>query len=133
MRVGFTGTRRGMTPGQLAAVSFLLRAWSRVAILEVHHGGCRGADLEFHALARPHRRHVHPGPGSSRSGDVVYPVPCHGSGGRGSPYLVRNRDIVDACEVLVAAPGGPEVVRSGTWATIRYARRVGRPVVLLRP
>ncbi len=124
MRVGFTGTRRGMTPGQLAAVSLLLRAWGRVAVLEVHHGGCRGADLEFHAAARGSRRHVHPGPGSSRAGEVVYPE---------RPHLERDRDIVDACDVLVAAPNGRERVRSGTWATVRHARRVGRPHLVLLP
>lgn len=49
------------------------------------------------------------------------------------PPLERNRTIVDECEVLVACPAGPEVTRSGTWSTIRYARRIGRPVVIIYP
>jgi predicted Rossmann fold nucleotide-binding protein DprA/Smf involved in DNA uptake len=50
------------------------------------------------------------------------------------PYLVRNRDIVDVCNLLLATPGGTvEQLRSGTWATIRYARRIGRPVWIVFP
>lgn len=50
------------------------------------------------------------------------------------PYLQRNKVIVDRCGVLVAAPGeAQEQLRSGTWSTIRYARRVGRPVIMVLP
>jgi hypothetical protein len=48
-------------------------------------------------------------------------------------YLQRNRDIVDATDVLLAAPDGPERVRSGTWSTVRYAYRAGRGVLLVMP
>jgi hypothetical protein len=43
------------------------------------------------------------------------------------PALVRNRSVVEAAfgGLLIACPKGPEVWRSGTWATIRYARRRG--------
>lgn len=47
--------------------------------------------------------------------------------------LDRNRDIVEAAEVLIACPDGPERQRSGTWATIRHALRVGKPVVIVWP
>lgn len=51
-----------------------------------------------------------------------------------APYLVRNHNIVDECERLVAAPHGrTEMLRSGTWATIRYARRSGRALRIVWP
>lgn len=40
------------------------------------------------------------------------------------PYLERNNDIVKNSDVLVACPASKtEVLRSGTWATIRKARK----------
>src|SRR5690606_27684726 len=57
-------------------------------------------------------------------------APAHVSLG-GKPYLERNRDIVDATEVLIACPKGFETVRSGTWSTVRYARTLSRPILLV--
>ena len=56
-----------------------------------------------------------------------------GRGCHPKPYLDRNRDIVDACEVLLATPDGPERLRSGTWSTVRYARKIGKPVEVRLP
>jgi len=51
-----------------------------------------------------------------------------------APYLERNRAIVDAGDIVLAAPQTlEEQQRSGTWATVRYGRRLGRLVVLLAP
>lgn len=50
------------------------------------------------------------------------------------PYLARNHKIVDAVQEMLACPGEVmEQLRSGTWATIRYARRVGKPVHVILP
>ena len=49
-------------------------------------------------------------------------------------YLVRNHDIVDVCDVLVATPGQKEEqIRSGTWATIRYARKIRKQIIIVYP
>jgi predicted Rossmann fold nucleotide-binding protein DprA/Smf involved in DNA uptake len=49
-------------------------------------------------------------------------------------FLERNHDIVDASEVLVAIPKETEeVLRSGTWATIRYAHKLRRRVMIIYP
>ncbi len=46
--------------------------------------------------------------------------------------LDRNRDIVAAVSILIAAPETDiEEQRSGTWATVRYARKKGIPVVIV--
>jgi predicted Rossmann fold nucleotide-binding protein DprA/Smf involved in DNA uptake len=48
--------------------------------------------------------------------------------------LDRNRDIVDAAAVLIAAPKEmTETLRSGTWATVRYARKQGKQVWIVWP
>jgi hypothetical protein len=50
------------------------------------------------------------------------------------PYLVRNKYIVRETALLISAPAEPaEQLRSGTWSTVRYARRIGRQVCLLTP
>jgi hypothetical protein len=39
-------------------------------------------------------------------------------------YLERNRDIVDASDTMIAFPSTKhEVQRSGTWYTIKYAKK----------
>lgn len=108
---------------------------------EIHHGCCVGADHEFHvAVIRngigsgeyTHGPvHAHPctieamvDRGSLELADEVHPA---------KPPLDRNRDIVDACDVLLACPKGPEEQRSGTWATVRYARKQGKRVVIFWP
>jgi len=49
-------------------------------------------------------------------------------------YRERNERIVDQCSVLYAFPAFPEdhprSRRSGTWLTIRMARKAGKPVKL---
>jgi len=48
--------------------------------------------------------------------------------------LARNRDIVNMSDILIAAPGEKaEVLRSGTWATIRYARKMSRKLLVIYP
>jgi hypothetical protein len=48
------------------------------------------------------------------------------------PYLTRDKKIVDECEFLFAAPlTNEEQVRSGTWATVRHARKINRLHVVL--
>jgi len=49
------------------------------------------------------------------------------------PYLLRNHRIVDAVARMVACPKGEEELRSGTWATVRYARKCGKPVTIIWP
>jgi len=129
---GFTGTRAGMSENQKKALSLLVCDQSTATAI-FHHGGCHGADCEAHWIVGPHAaRYVHPGDEDQHRKWTIrsdYAVVCHWK-----PYLERNHDIVDVCEVLIAAPSSlTEELRSGTWATIRYARKIGRPVIILDP
>lgn len=126
--VGFTGTQRGMSQDQ---ASELRRLLIELEATELHHGDCVGADRQADAVARALGITVVIHPPSdpkkrafcAQKDDVVWePL----------PYMERNRDIVESCNLLAAAPlGDREVVRSGTWSTVRYARRSGREVVIL--
>jgi hypothetical protein len=51
-----------------------------------------------------------------------------------APYLVRNQDIVDIAARMIATPGEMhEVLKSGTWSTVRKARRGRRPLAIIYP
>jgi predicted Rossmann fold nucleotide-binding protein DprA/Smf involved in DNA uptake len=114
MKVAFTGTRKGMSDGQKAQMVYLANLLERPGN-EWHHGAAEGADTEAAALV-----------GEFTLAWVVVPHPG------GADPLWRNRELVALCDLLVAAPEtDQEVVRSGTWATVRYARHVGKPVVML--
>lgn len=134
MRIGFTGTRKSMTKEQKSVVSYHL--WVRTSLIggEVHHGDCIGADVEFHRMAMRLKLEVfkHPAIEIPPSYQRAY---CEGGVELGAKDpLVRNRDIVDAVDVMIAAPAhSHEVLRSGTWTTIRYAKRIGRHLIIVYP
>jgi hypothetical protein len=133
MKVGFTGTRDGMADAQFVRFR---QCFSESHAGEFHHGCCVGADEDAALqIADSYALLVkivgHPSDiASLTSAEAVrrshQTLPAR-------PALERNRDIVDACDLLIACPKGPEERRSGTWATIRYARKVGRPVVIVWP
>lgn len=130
MIVGFTGTSDGMT---LLQKTYLVSALANLGPEEFHHGDCVGADAEAHDIVRKEwprcKIVIHPPENdykrAFKAGDEILEP---------RPYLVRNKAIVARCEELVAAPKTlAEELRSGTWATIRTARRCGKLVHLLRP
>lgn len=126
-KVGFTGTQEPISDYQRMDLTNMVR---NIGLSEGHHGDCVNADAEFHKIIAQFgwRKIVHPGPSTTLraycEGDLVLPV---------KPNLERNRDIVDETSMLIACPKGPEEQRSGTWSTIRYARRLCRPIHILMP
>jgi hypothetical protein len=138
MKIGFTGTQNGMTPMQkLVVVKVLNLAFNphtgRSVINEVHVGDCIGADKEFVEMVRR----------LDKSTRVIGHIPdknakrafCLYTEERApKPYLERNHDIVEESDFLIATPKEiVEQLRSGTWATIRYARKQGKKVVIIYP
>ena len=128
MKVGFTGTQEGMTKHQQFSVWNVLHDHK---CTEFHHGDCIGADHEaaFIAEHEGHRVVSHPPDNPSKRaffrGDVVMVE---------KPYLERNHDIVNAVDLMVATPKETEEqLRSGTWATIRYAKKQGKPLAIIYP
>ena len=132
LHIGFTGTQAGMTGDQLTAVSYLLQSW-RASMLDeawLHHGDCVGADAQAHSVARQwnYSVHLHPPIKESRRAWCDFDV-CEDP----RDFLDRNHDIVDANAGLIGAPRAPETLRSGTWATLRYAHKLGKPVFVVWP
>lgn len=129
MIVGFTGTQHGMSRPQAATLAAGLRLLFTAGD-EFHHGDCVGADAEAHAIAAGigFRIVVHPPTNPSKR------AWCEGVIRPAKPYLVRNHDIVDETDVLIATPRElTEELRSGTWATIRYARKLMRKLCVVGP
>ena len=127
-RIGFTGTRLGMTGEQLRALRDLLATFGHAVL---HHGDGVGADAEAHdiAITLGWKAVSHPPINDAwRAHKVADEERAP------KPYLVRNRDIVEETELLIAAPAkAVEHLQSGTWSTVRYARRSGRPISIIRP
>jgi hypothetical protein len=126
--VGFTSTRKGMSDFQKQSLrDRLLRL--RLKFTWFHHGDEAHGDFEGATIAKEcgYKIAVHP-PTNKASvgnwvGDFMYAE---------ADYLDRNRGIVNQSALLLAAPRNMrEELRSGTWATIRYARKIYRPVTIL--
>jgi hypothetical protein len=100
------------------------------------HGCCVGADIEAHHFVRAMfgskvRICVFPSTAKTKA-----PIPYDSdmvADLRGP--LKRNRDIIDSgSDLLIATPfENHEVLRSGTWSAIRYARKIGVEVRILNP
>ncbi len=129
MNIGFTGSAHRVTPQQMSALrEALIRRPSAVLV----HGGCITADDFADQMAaklginrvvfpandvKPHLR-VSEAALRSRTGSRVTVMSAR-------PALERNKDIVNFSDLLIALPGQKtEVLRSGTWATVRYARKL---------
>lgn len=131
MEVGFTGTKIGTSDPQLGS---LIEIVEGLDFEKAHHGDCLGADEEFHVILRTVAEHIKitghiPDDSSQRA-------LCDFDEERDPyPYLVRNHHIVDASDLMIACPNGTKEIRrgSGTWATIRYARKQEVPLVIIWP
>lgn len=128
MHIGFTGTHTGMTPAQKNIVRALLFATSGNSF---HHGDCVGADAEAHDIAKELGWFI---AGHPPDNDKARAFKECDTNWDPKPYLTRNREIVDACELLIATPTElDEQLRSGTWATVRYAKKTHTNTVIIYP
>lgn len=139
--IAVTGTRHGMTIDQWARFGDVLgQIIDFDKSYEFHDGDCVGADSQAHTTVR----------GLKRMGlnVTMHGHPCRGQGlekfrahneydveHAELPPIVRNRIMVDAADVVIAAPNGfSEVAKgSGTWATVRYARLNKKHLVIVWP
>ena len=128
MKLGMTGSREGMSE---KALDVLKEFMTSNEVEECHHGDCVGADIEFHNLSKELNKYI-----------IIHPPNktylrsyCKGDESRDPlSYLDRNHYIVDETDMLIAFPKeDKEVWRSGTWSTIRYARKQGKRVYIVYP
>ncbi len=135
MIIGFTGTRKGLSSKQMMA----LDAWvkeNESHITGLLHGCAIGADVWMVRRIKACSKFI-----------PVYGYPCHiekdtakdaikmsDTVYRKARPLDRNRTIVSHCARLIACPAlMEEEQRSGTWATIRYARKEECAVTIFWP
>lgn len=141
MNVGFTGTRKGMLSPQKESFVRLL-VFLAPGMESFHHGDCVGADAEAHWMVKqlvidPKPKIViHPPENDTNrafcnSARLDEKVETR----EAKDYLVRNEDIIDETEVLIATPKGmgEEFRGSGTWHAVRYARKLGRVIWIVWP
>jgi hypothetical protein len=129
--IGFTGTQAGMNDLQKRLLRETILTVRAEGPGEFHHGDCEGADAEAHDIAEAlgFKTVIHPPSNPAKrawkNGTTILTT---------LPYLDRNHAIVDATEILIATPkGNEEELRSGTWSTVRYARKIKRPHIVIRP
>lgn len=134
IELGVTASRKGISSHQ--ANSF--RGFLRINFIPIifHNGCCVGGDektLKIVLGMYPDTKiYYHPPLNKTlvfkyetRKIDVVFPE---------KDYLDRNKCIVDSCKHLVCFPElNNETQRSGTWSTIRYARKVRRNHTIFYP
>lgn len=119
--LGFSGTQVGMSYSQVDWFGgFILRNNPSF----FHHGICIGSDFQAHNIVRSLLpKCVIVGHPPTNTSKMALGVRCDIMR-EPKPYLERNHDIVDESERFVGMPRyAYEELRSGTWATIRYARR----------
>lgn len=132
MKLGFTGTRKGMTDDQLDT----LYAWlmfCKDEVEEVHFGLCRGSDAQFYhmLLAVKPDAYIVGHPCDLIDQQVILPCdelrPVEAS-------IRRNHDIVDEVDTMLATPETfKNVLRSGTYSCLRYAAAVNRDLNIVLP
>jgi hypothetical protein len=131
--VGFTGTRKGMTSAQQDFMRQRMMVGAESGkIVGCVHGSCKGSDVDFHWIALAARLRIEAWP-STLTDTVGY---CPRADVTHEPMDPIERDyiIVDQSNILMATPRGyKEELRSGTWLTIRYAMKQGKPVWVVWP
>jgi hypothetical protein len=149
MILGFTGTLNGMTNEQCIAATLRIAGLRPGVFI---HGGATGADSDAHHIivhhllpnGLPHTIEIYPEDSPVRKRYAYWLRPHHRIAAKASGRdlilhrpdkpLARNHTIVQRCDHLLATPATfKEHLRSGTWATIRYARKAGKAITIIRP
>jgi len=127
MRIGTTGTQSGGTLKQKQAFRRMLSKVSGT----LHFGDCIGWDEEAFEIAKSlgYPTVCHPPENDYKraycEADEILPV---------EGYRERNTAIVKASQVLIACPKEfEEVMRSGTWMTLRIAQKLHKPIRIIWP
>lgn len=129
VHLGVTGTQSQITSAQAKAAADVFRGLRAGGAEWMHNGDCVGADARAGAFWKTigGKVHLHP-PSNDAKRAYLF---AHASS-QPKPYLERNTDIVAASDALVALPKTQdEELRSGTWSTIRRARKKRIPIIFV--
>ena len=134
--LGFTGSRSALSKSRYRKLKKFLKKMKKKGFHTLHHGDAVGSDHKAHLAAADlgYRVVIHPPENpkyraysekyGSEGGVEVLPK---------GEYMKRNRDIVNTSSIMIAMPieKHQEELRSGTWACIRYARKVSKKIVFI--
>ena len=129
VKIGFTGTRHGMNDVQQKEFENIINSKE---FEEFHHGMCVGSDKQAHDFvtsiktAKKAKTTGHPPTFKKFMADCSCDITM-----KPYDYLKRNKNIVDETDVLIATPDVKEKVRSGTWSTVRYARKQSKKIYII--
>ena len=147
----FTGARRGTVLSQWKTVGDRLYELGRTRNeIGVMHGGAQGADATFHGMvvAKMLLRdapwawlRIYPALGNpaafgvthERLRDRIVSLPPATPLDRNRLMLTEAKRLDPRVRLLAVPSSTTELRRSGTWATVRYARELGVPITLVLP
>lgn len=130
MILGFTGSRNKPNNNVYENLQkFIIE--NKNKIIEAHHGDCIGSDKIFDNEIKKYgiKTIIHPpNINNYRSfcsyDEIKSPM----------SFLKRNKNIVDSSNILIALPPTDhEIIRSGSWQTIRYARKKNKKIYIFYP
>ena len=130
MHLGISGTKKGMKEAQFDVIKEFIQEDN--SITHLHEGDCVGVDNQVTLMYNDLRPEVwivrHPPRKTAYQAFGPYDETREPK-----DYLVRDQDNVNESDYLWACPDGAERVRSGTWATVRMARKKGIPITIVMP
>lgn len=131
-KIGISGSRTGMiNEAKELFDDYILNNQDNIG--EIHHGDCIGVDSEVHEMISNNYQDIkiiiHP---PIKNTCRAY---CKSEYIKQEyDYLKRNHNIVDETDILIAFPPTKEEIRrSGTWSTIRYAKKKNKKLIIIYP
>jgi hypothetical protein len=138
MIISFTGTQIGMTTEQ---VSKFIKIIGYLKPERFNFGLCVGADVDAYFAVKAVGKYQpkiigYPGYSEYRPNDLSKRAKdCRCDELKEpKPFLVRNQDIVNDSDILIATPKEfEEQIRSGTWSTVRKAKAQRLQIIIIFP
>jgi len=130
MHLGITGTKQGMNETQFDVLKEFIQEDN--TITHLHEGDCVGVDNQVTLMFRD----LHPEVWIVRHPPIKTKYQANGPYDEtrvDKDYLIRDQDNVNESQYLWAVPNSEERIRSGTWATVRMARKKGIPITIIMP
>ena len=124
----------GGVTGFLSGMALATDTWAAMAVLELREKNpalklhcilpCKGQEVKWSDSAREQYHWILEEADSRVYVNRKYHENC---------MMERNHFLVDYSDILLAVCADPNERRSGTAATIRYARKSGKEIILLNP
>ena len=139
LHIGFTGTRHAkyIIADRIKKLKEVLQELFKDNNSRfLHHGGCYGGDVNAHIIGKylGYKIIRHPPLIKKYMAINIHLIEQNGDRDMSpAAYLERNKHIVNSVSLLIAMPKDISKleIRSGTWATIRYAKKKKTPIIFV--